>query len=195
MKIVKLSAITLLILFSLVLFAQDDAQEDDTRQLKSFIGASVSVMAGSVKYKAFRSSSYAETDEKTTSITPSITAQLYGPFLMGEFTAGCNTESSSEKKLNHINASFSGSVRYLHTLNEHFAFFAGPGFYVETWPSSKSYDGGGWGLWVGSVYSANDYWKISLAAAATYGKYGAGNDSTKLGYGINLAVTRKFGHF
>lgn len=195
----KLAAAALLIIPILSAGAEDDSGYHFRNWC--YLGAGISYSMGSISYTGFDNNSntllsgYKDSTVKYSAYSPFIFTQLYGKTFMGEITAGLDFEKASESFLSHYNASFSASVRYKYTLSENLQIYAGPGIYLETYPSSKSYDGGGVMLSIGSAVDMTESIRIFSNIAATYGYYGVGDDSKKIGFRFTLGAGTKVGKF
>ena len=191
---------TAIIFSSIFVFSMANAQvvaNTKGERLLTFVGLGFSTGINKVNYKDFRSSTdtYKESDEKSTSLMPTIFTSLYGNNILGEFQIAFNKESSSEKALAHYNLYFSACLKYLYNFNSLIAVNVGPGIYAETLPSSKSYKGGGILFGAGVNFSLSENWKIILNITTSYGSYGVGDDSTKFGYAAFFGIAKKFGRF
>jgi len=193
-----------LLITSLLFFSFINSQEiDDTAKFRNwcYAGGGISFSMGKISYNDFinksnpNDSGYEEKKVKFKTFSPFFFTQLYGKLFMGEFTVGMDYEKASNSSLSHFNTAFTASVRYRYDLNDKLILFAGPGVYLETYPSSKKYDGGGIMLSAGAAFNATETLRIFSIIAATYGYYGVGDESKKIGFRFSAGAGKRVGKF
>ncbi len=193
-----------LLIISLLFFSFLNSQEiEESAKFRNwcYAGGGISFTTGKISYNDFINkanpdeSGYEEEKVSYRTLSPFLFTQLYGKLFMGEFTIGIDYEKASNSSLSHFNTAFTASARYCYNLNEKMILFAGPGVYLETYPSSKKYDGGGIMLSAGAAFDATETLRIFSIIAATYGYYGVGDDSKKIGFRFSAGAGKRVGKF
>ncbi|MBP8083008.1 MAG: hypothetical protein KAZ87_07380 [Spirochaetes bacterium] len=194
----------MLLITSLLFFSFLNSQEiEDSSKFRNwcYAGGGISFSMGKISYNDFINktnpdeSGYEEENVSFRTLSPFLFTQLYGKLFMGEFTIGMDYEKASNSSLSHFNTAFTASVRYCRNLNDNVILFAGPGVYLETYPSSKKYDGGGIMLSAGAAFNATETLRIFSIIAATYGYYGVGDESKKIGFRFSAGAGKRVGKF
>lgn len=193
-----------LLITSLLFFSFINSQDiDDSARFRNwcYAGGGMSFSMGKIIYNDFVNrpnsavSGYEENIVSFKTFSPFLFTQLYGRLFMGEFTIGMDYEKASNSSLSHFNTAFTASARYCYNLNDKIILFAGPGVYLETYPSSKKYDGGGIMLSAGAAFDVTETLRIFSIIAATYGYYGVGDDSKKIGFRFSAGAGKRVGKF
>ncbi|MBP7901964.1 MAG: hypothetical protein KA015_04005 [Spirochaetes bacterium] len=194
----------ILLIISLLLCSFINSQEiEESARFYNwcYAGGGISFTTGKISYNDFINrtnpdeSGYKEKKVSFKTFSPFLFTQLYGRIFMGEFTLGMDYEKASNSSLSHYNTAFTASVRYRYDLNNKLILFAGPGIYLETFPSSKKYDGGGIMLSAGAAFDAAETLRIFSVIAATYGYYGVGDESKKIGFRFSAGAGKRVGKF
>jgi len=188
---------TLLLITSLLFFSFLNSQEiEDSSKFRNwcYAGGGMSFTTGIINYNHF-DQIYIEEKVVYKTYSPFLFTQLYGKLFMGEFTIGMDYEQASNSSLSHFNTAFTASVRYRYDINDKLILFAGPGIYLETYPSSRKYDGGGIMLSAGAAFDATETLRIFSIIAATYGYYGVGDESKKIGFRFSAGAGKRVGKF
>jgi hypothetical protein len=119
---------------------------------------------------------------------------IYVRKFIGEFSLEyINNFSSGKPDVSVQHLIYTSTLKYSFPLNPDFAFTCGIGAYLETPPSDKSYNGGGFNGTIGAVYDITREWKIVFDVLARYGRFGMGDDSSKLSLGAKLGMVYKVG--
>jgi hypothetical protein len=157
----------------------------------SYTGFGITGAMESISYGRFEGTTWRESSESAIMGSGTAFFQLYGTHFMGECTLGGGYESGSSDAVTGPGAVFTSSVRYRYRISEAFSLHAGPGVYGETFGQP----GGGLMLSLGSALRFSDRWLFVFNITASYGNYGAGDDSTKAGIGAFMGFARQFGKY
>lgn len=192
----KKSCLIIIFLFSIISIAaaQTETGKKESRDdVLTYAGVSFAYGMNTISYSDWQSSARKTTEITGQSVMPGIAAAVCSDYFTGEFAvSGALNFNSTEDSSIHF-TEWSGLMKIQYPFNPEFFFTAGLGLYLETFPSTKSYEGGGITSSLGMYYIFSEEYRIAADGYFRYGYYGLGEESYKLNYGIRILFLKQVG--
>lgn len=187
-----------IILFLIVILttagiAQEKKRERGERDLfYTYIGPIISVGHAHIWYNDWIGSSHKKQLLNGFFISGGALLAVFVKNLTGSISIQYIYSFNSNYPIQHLLYKMSG--KYLFHINDLFSIGVGAGAYFESPPSDHGYLGGAGALLpVEFIINTTSETRLIIDAFAQFGYFGKGQDSLKLGYGIDVAFVFKVG--
>ena len=185
--------ITLILLLTITssLFSQSKFNDDDEGKVYyTYAGAN---LGGLYSYATYSDWFTDKRETKTQSgivVPGGLMLNIFIDQFSGEFTA----EVIYDLSASIFYTKFTSSGKYILNINNELFFGAGLGIYLETPPSSATYNGGAGVLLPLEIgYKLTDKSRITMDIITSYGSYGMGEDNYQILSGVRFAFLYRVG--
>jgi len=193
-KYLKIITITVPLIISLLTPGAAQQPREESELFYTYLGPVVTGGFNFIKYKHWSQTQNEMTTDnvKGSLFSTGAVFNIYVNNLIGDFSIQYMLNFNENFPVYHM--FYTAAGKYMYRINDTFSATAGLGFFFESPPSNRDYNGSTGGMLpLGIIINTSFDTKLIFDFVTNYGFFGLGEDSTRLFFTINAGFLFKVG--